>query len=307
MAGNKFLRNIVCYANPGAKLFVHYSLPFDKTESDYNLIWHFGQPLRTGRTGIKGTSGPNLVANPSFEIGEPGALPADWEWQVCPNDSTAALDTEVRFAGKQSVRLDGRGTTTDSSGQTLCPNFVSAEIPVTPGRTYRLTARLRAATAGTAFGILPQSYVPNVYWWGRDLSGTLGTEWQEVEVVFTFPAPGDRDWHAAMKTVRVRLDVRQDVGTIWVDEVALYEATAMDEWEAWQALGLDRHTLVAEPQFVDAARDDFRLKPESPALALGFQPIPVEKIGPYPDERRATWPIVEARGAREQMKIDWGR
>jgi hypothetical protein len=307
MAGNKFLRNIVCYANPAAKLFVHYSLPFDKTQSDYNLIWHFGKPLRTGCSGIKGVSGPNLVANPGFETGEPGALPAEWEWQVRPNDSSAALDAGVCFAGKQSVRLEGRGTTTDSSGQTLCPNFVSAEMAVIPGRTYRLTARVRAAAAGTAFGMLPQSYIPNVYWWGQGMSGTAGTEWQEVEVVFTFPAPGDPGWHAVMKAVRVRLDVRQELGTIWVDEVALHEATPVDEWEAWQAAGLDRHSVVADPQFVDAAHDDFRLKPESPALALGFTPIPLEKIGPYQDELRATWPIVEARGAREQMKIDWGR
>jgi len=31
---------------------------------------------------------------------------------------------------------------------------------------------------------------------------------------------------------------------------------------------------------VDAANDDYRLKPESPAFKLGFKPIPVEKIGP---------------------------
>ncbi len=307
MAGNKFLRNIVCYRNPAAKLVQHYGLPFDKTESDYNLIWHNGKPLRTGRAGIKSTSGPNRVANPSFESGEAGALPADWGWQVRPNDSQAAVDTEVHSAGKQSLRLDGRGTTTDSSGQTLCPNFVSAEIPVTPGRTYRLTARVKAAAADTAFGIVAQSYVPNVYWWGPGLSATAGSDWQEVEVVFTFPAPGDGDWHAEMTSVRVRIDVRQDVGTLWVDEVALLEAVAMDEWEAWQAAGLDRHSVVAEPQFVDAAHDDYRLKPESPALALGFKAIPVERIGPYADALRASWPIVEARGAREQMTIDWGR
>jgi hypothetical protein len=35
-------------------------------------------------------------------------------------------------------------------------------------------------------------------------------------------------------------------------------------------------------------------------LKLGFQPIPVEKIGPYRDELRASWPIVEAEGAREK-------
>jgi hypothetical protein len=31
---------------------------------------------------------------------------------------------------------------------------------------------------------------------------------------------------------------------------------------------------------VDPAQDDYRLKPESPAWKLGFQKIPVEKIGP---------------------------
>ncbi len=45
----------------------------------------------------------------------------------------------------------------------------------------------------------------------------------------------------------------------------------------------------------------------SPALALGFKPIPVAKIGPYKDELRASWPIQEAIGASEQMKLDWSR
>ena len=57
---------------------------------------------------------------------------------------------------------------------------------------------------------------------------------------------------------------------------------------------------MADPLFVNAKEYDFRLLPESPALALGFQPIPIEKIGPYPDELRASWPIVEAEGAREK-------
>jgi len=41
----------------------------------------------------------------------------------------------------------------------------------------------------------------------------------------------------------------------------------------WQGLGLDRESLVADPQFVDAARHDYRLAATSPALALGFEPI----------------------------------
>jgi hypothetical protein len=37
--------------------------------------------------------------------------------------------------------------------------------------------------------------------------------------------------------------------------------------------------LIADPMFVDPAQGDYRLKPESPALRLGFQPIDVSGIG----------------------------
>ena len=70
-------------------------------------------------------------------------------------------------------------------------------------------------------------------------------------------------------------------------------------WEAWKKLGFDRNSIVADPRFVDADNDDYRLLPDSPALKLGFRPIPIEKIGPYKSPDRASWPIVEAAGARE--------
>ncbi len=83
-------------------------------------------------------------------------------------------------------------------------------------------------------------------------------------------------------------------------KTAAKNAPAKENWEDWQAAGEDAHSLVADPMFVDAAKDDYRLKPDSPAFKLGFKAIPVEKIGPYKDELRATWPIVEAEGAREK-------
>jgi hypothetical protein len=43
--------------------------------------------------------------------------------------------------------------------------------------------------------------------------------------------------------------------------------------------GVDVHSLAVDPLFVDPANGDFRLKPESPALKLGFIPIDVSKIG----------------------------
>lgn len=307
MAGNSFVRNIVCYSDPQAKLYVHYNLPFDKTTSDYNLVWHRGLPLLTGQSGIKSTSGPNLVPNPGFEVTGADGLPADWRWQVRPNDTAAAVDPEVKRSGTQSVRIVGHGTATDSSGQVLCPNWVSAEIRVTPGATYQLSAWVKAADAGTAFALMPQAYQDKVFFWAKSVSGKAGTEWQETTVVFRFPAPGDANYHPEMKTVRVRLDVRQESGTLWADDVALREAVPMDEWEAWQALGLDRHSQVADPRFVDPARDDYRLQPDSPAFGLGFKAIPVGRIGPYQDDLRASWPIVEAEGARERLKVNWSR
>jgi hypothetical protein len=50
----------------------------------------------------------------------------------------------------------------------------------------------------------------------------------------------------------------------------------------WQALGLDRHSLAADPRFVDLKRRDLRLEAASPAFGLGFRPIDLSDVGPRP-------------------------
>jgi parallel beta-helix repeat protein len=47
----------------------------------------------------------------------------------------------------------------------------------------------------------------------------------------------------------------------------------------WQRRGLDTHTKFADPLFVDRENHDYRLKPNSPALAMGFQEIDTGEIG----------------------------
>ncbi len=64
------------------------------------------------------------------------------------------------------------------------------------------------------------------------------------------------------------------------------------EPSARQGVALVDNLIDADPLFVDAAAQDFRLKPQSPAFALGFKTIPIEKIGLYADPLRASWPVV---------------
>jgi hypothetical protein len=46
--------------------------------------------------------------------------------------------------------------------------------------------------------------------------------------------------------------------------------------------GQDKHSVVADPEFVNAMQNDFGLKPSSPALKMGFVPIDLTQVGPRP-------------------------
>lgn len=53
-----------------------------------------------------------------------------------------------------------------------------------------------------------------------------------------------------------------------------------DTWEQWNARGKDVHSVYGDPLFIDAANNDFRLKPGSPAFRLGFKQIDMSTVGP---------------------------
>src|SRR5207253_147753 len=47
----------------------------------------------------------------------------------------------------------------------------------------------------------------------------------------------------------------------------------------WQARGHGEHSLLVDPMFAAPEKFDFRLKPESPALKMGFRPIDLSTVG----------------------------
>jgi len=68
----------------------------------------------------------------------------------------------------------------------------------------------------------------------------------------------------------------------------LYYNTADPGWgqrhlDAQRRFGIEQHSLEADPQFINAPKDDFRWKPNSPTRTLGFEPIDISGVGPRKD------------------------
>jgi hypothetical protein len=55
---------------------------------------------------------------------------------------------------------------------------------------------------------------------------------------------------------------------------------AGETFQEWQAMGLDAVSVVGDPLFVNPREGDFRLRPGSPAFALGFKEFDLSTVGP---------------------------
>ncbi|MEW6356679.1 MAG: LamG-like jellyroll fold domain-containing protein [Planctomycetota bacterium] len=109
-------------------------------------------------------------------------------------------------------------------------------------------------------------------------------EWNEKQAVFD----SNLIWHNNLP-IQIELDKKR----------------TYDSLQAWQAAGHDRHSIVADPLFVNASKDDYRLRPDSPAYTIGFKDInsEIEKIGAYKSEERAMWPLTDLILQREEPVV----
>jgi len=89
-------------------------------------------------------------------------------------------------------------------------------------------------------------------------------------------------------------DPMAPVGNLITRNVAVGGKWADIEKKAEPYIAVQNNFLDVDPKFVNAKAGDYRLRPDSPVLQAGFKPLPLEKIGLYQDELRATWPVTHA-------------
>ncbi|HSI12469.1 MAG TPA: hypothetical protein VK961_10515, partial [Chthoniobacter sp.] len=299
MSGDIFTRNIIAWKNPDSKALNVANFNAERNQFDRNLYWHYGQPLKTGQRKAGKVISGNLAPNPDFRDGGPNVLPEQWQWQIHTPTASAGI---VEENDKHILRVDAAFN--HEKKRDNYPIVVSKEVELKPGSAYRLRARLRTDEDSAKASLMVQFYMgpkdgqPGHFWASSPADAKVTKDWQDLEFAFSIPAKGEKGWHEKMKNFRIRLDWAAEKGALYASDIVLEETESLDEWQSWQALG-DQHSVIADPKFLDADKDDYRLAPDSPAWAFGFKPIPVEKMGPYASPDRASWPIVEAEGARE--------
>jgi parallel beta-helix repeat protein len=108
--------------------------------------------------------------------------------------------------------------------------------------------------------------------------------------IVAYQDPDTTLWYAYDKTWRPDRLSECDHNLYWCygdpdiagsDRVITPEGTYAD----WLKSGFDAHSVVADPGFVSPELSHFGLRPDSPALAIGYKPIPEDKIGPEGYER----------------------
>jgi hypothetical protein len=251
-------------------------------------------------------SGGNRIAHNEIHGWFEWATSAGWQWEYWP-------------PGRARNNVFEWNHVHDLGGGFFGPHATLYFLGISPGTVVRnnLLAHIARDGAGiyldaSASGILVEN---NVVWdFG---SGGLGFNFSNTGNVLTnnivafgraiqLDRCGDQPWAGAsvgQSGIVYRNIVCFAQGTMWRGEKWLNHDMLLDYnvyWRtdgeeprflthdvaAWQALGHDRHSVIADPLFVDAEHGDFRLRPGSPAVALGFRGVDLSRVGPRPPAER---------------------
>lgn len=305
MRGNHIYRNIFYYPKqPDSAYVKSHDVSFGVNTFSKNIIWNGGKsapgvpvPNSVSRIVADRTSS---IPNVDFARLTDEKLPEGWKYFMSP---VPDMQSEVPAPGV--FRLYAKYNAEKPYVKNAVMRSASFELPY--GKDYRLTCKIRRV--GTVTEESPYSSA-NLYvladgkglWMPfsrtSDERRPEDGEFHECSAVFHIPAEGEEKYDGRMTTFCIQFSLNAREGYAEVRDIRLEEVTIADSWESWRILGQDRDSILADPLFMDAAHGDYRLKPESPAFTLGFEPLPLEKMGPYADPRRASWPAREADGVK---------
>ncbi|MBB5031160.1 right-handed parallel beta-helix repeat-containing protein [Prosthecobacter vanneervenii] len=269
MSGNSFQHNIMFSNTPGVKYGDIRNASPKYNTLDYNLAWNGGHPIVTGINQVGPDKGAPIVSE-NFDGLDAGKTPPGWGFNHRPNKDVQLVVAEG------ALRVDcALGTPPNPKSV-----FHSPDVPIKPGAAYRVRLRVKSSEPTAKISVALASFKNGAgYWQTGSTSITATNEWKEVEATGRMLRENETGWKPWMTAFWLRIDCHEPKGQVFIDDVRISEAEPLDEWSAWQNAGWDKHSLVADPLFVDWEHDDFRLKPESPAFKLGFKRIPVEEIG----------------------------
>jgi hypothetical protein len=132
--------------------------------------------------------------------------------------------------------------------------------------------------------------INNVFAFGKDAAMTYSRGEAHIGITFL----RNLFVTAGVPVVQGGYNIAFDGGHIRSDSNLFYDVTGKPpgfrrgkaeeatDLRDWQAAGYDRHSVAADPLFRNWKKRDFRLRPGSPALALGFRPVDVSGAGPRP-------------------------
>ncbi len=271
-----------------------------------NLI-HDGCEVYQGSSAIALLqSGGNRIAHNEIHGWFEWATSAGWQWNYWP-------------PGRARNNLLEWNYVHDLGGGFFGPHATLYFLGISPGTVVRCNRLEHIARDGagiyldaSASGILVEN---NLVWdFG---SGGLGFNFSNTGNILTnnvvafgrgvqLDRCGDQPWAGAsvgQSGIVYRNIVVYAQGTMWRGEKWLNHDMILEYnvyWQAkgepvrflaydlaeWRALGHDEHSVIADPLFMAPERGDFRLRPDSPAHAMGFREIDLSRAGPRPPDQR---------------------
>ncbi len=281
MSGNIATKNIIAWKDASLRYADLKTVSAEYNTYDRNLVWNGGKEINTSVTLTGADQGPELLGNSAvLAAAAEGKVPKGWGWNHKPRK-----DLKLQAEPDNILRVEA-ATSDDPKNSKV--SLHSPSVPVKAGAAYRARMKVKGTLPGMRAGFSYAIFSAGNGYWQSDSKGvTLSTEWQEVEVTGVMLRENDPKWKPWMKTAFLRVDLADAGGEILIKDLTLHEAEALGGWASWQSEGWDQHSVIADPLFEEWDKDDYRLKKDSPAFKLGFEQIPVEKIGQYDSEYRA--------------------